>query len=343
MTGLMGAQPAEPLTLSMAIATHGHTAALKQGVVTASGLRFDPIEVTPIVAAFRRMVRGTEFDVCEMSPTTYLTARAFGKPFTAIPVFISAMFHHRALVHNEHSGIQTAADFAGRRVGVRAYTVATGVWVRGVLHDEYGLNLDDVTWVTDDEEHVTEFEAPANVVKAPTGASLAELLLDGQIDAAFTGAAGVGRAGAPTAGWETGGAGVLRVEDAPHIRSLEPDIGAVEESRFHRTGVLPIHGVVVVKDSVLQAHPWVAAELFRAFSEAKRRYLRRLAQTGPTSTQDEIITRRQSVVGEDPCPYGIEPNRASLEAMLRYAHEQQLTPRRYTIEEIFDRNSLDLG
>lgn len=347
------------LALKIAIGPHGHAAALKDGAVAPGGIRLEHVEVTPLIAAFRRMVRQTEFDVCEMSPTTYLTARAFNKPFTAIPVLLGRMFHTNALVFNERSGIQAAKDFEGKRVGVRAYTVATGVWVRGLLQDEYGLDLRRVTWVTDDEEHVTEFVAPANVIKAPPGRSLVEMLLNGELDAAFTGNAGVGRSGAPTAGWEAGAGSTPRVEDSPDIKPLLPDVGALEVERFRRTGVYPIHGVVVVKDAVLSAHPWVAVELFKAFKEAKRRYLAELkappsdsrltrptgegagSYTSALASRDQLM-RRQQIVGEDPLPYGIEPNRSSLETMLQYAYDQKLTPQRYRIEEVFAQNTLEL-
>ncbi len=355
MTDLRSA-PSRPLSLKTALATTGHVRALKDGTVAPNGIRLDHVEVAPIIAAFRRMVRETEFDVCEMSPTTYVTARAFNKPFTAIPVFLGRMFHTNALVFNERSGIQTAKDFEGKRVGVRAYTVATGVWVRGLLQDEYGLDPERVTWVTDDEEHVTEFVAPANVIKAPPGRSLVEMLLDGELEAAFTGNAGVGRSGAPTAGWEAGAGSTPRVEDSPHIKPLLPDPASIEIERFCRSGVYPIHGVVVVKDAVLEAHPWVAGALFRAFTEAKRRYLADLKTTSPRSNTGaaavgsytsslsslEQVLRRQQIVGEDPLPYGIEPNRSSLETMLQYAFDQKLTPQRYRIEDVFAANTLEL-
>src|SRR6185436_1094120 len=125
-------------TLTTAIATYPHTRALKDGTVTAPGLQLQHVEVSPIVGAFRRMVRTLEFDVSEMAITTYLTARAFGKPFTALPVFIMRQFHHSPIACNVTSGVRSPKDLEGKKVGGRAYTVTTGVWARGILATEYG-------------------------------------------------------------------------------------------------------------------------------------------------------------------------------------------------------------
>lgn len=331
-----------PLLLKAALSNAGHILPLKTGAVTPRGIAFDLVEVEPIIAAFRRMVRATEFDVCEMSPTTYLTARAFGKPFTAIPVFLNRMFHDNGMVINKRSGATTAKELEGKRVGIRAYTVATCVWVRGLLQSDYGVDINRITWFTDDEEHVTEWAPPANVRKAPEGRSLIQMILAGELDAALTGAAGVGRAGAPAAGWEAGAGALPRVEDSPDIAPLLPDTGAVEVERFTRNGVYPIHGVVVVKDSVLREHPWVAEALFDAFKAAKASYLQGLRGRGPQTPQDYTALRRQAVVGPDHLPYGVAANRSSLEYLVQHAYDQKLTPVRYSVEEIFAPGTLDL-
>ena len=122
--------------LKTAIATYPHTKALKDGHVTAPGLRFEHLDISPIIVAFRRMCRGLEFDVCEMAITTYLTARAYHKPFTALPVFVLRQFHHSPMVYNIKSGVASPKDLEGKRVGVRAYTETTGVWARGILATE---------------------------------------------------------------------------------------------------------------------------------------------------------------------------------------------------------------
>src|SRR5215471_14550822 len=188
--------------LKIALGTYGHTAALKDGRVTIAGIEPDFIEVVPIIGAFRRMVRDLEFDVCEMAPTTYMIARALGAPFIALPIFLMRRFHHGGFVVRPDSGIKVPKDLEGKRVGVRAYSVTTGVWTRGIFVNEYGLDSSKVTWVVDDEEHVTSLRLPDNVIHAPEGKSLAGMMASGELQAGFTGPAGIGRAGPPTGAWE---------------------------------------------------------------------------------------------------------------------------------------------
>src|SRR5262245_63685583 len=144
--------------LKTAIATYPHTRGLKDGRVTLPGLELEHVEVSPIVGACRRMGPGLEFDMCEMAITTYLTAKAYGKPFTALPVFVMRQFHHAPMVFNVKAGVVSPKDLEGKKVGVRAYTVTTGVWARGILATEYGVDLDRITWVVNDEEHVREYQ-----------------------------------------------------------------------------------------------------------------------------------------------------------------------------------------
>src|SRR6266852_7327937 len=194
--------------LTIAIATYGHTKALKSGEVEIRNVDPDFVEVVPIIGAFRRMVRDVEFDVCEMAPTPYMIARALGAPFVALPVFLMRRFHHGGFVVRPDSGIKTPKDLEGRKVGVRAYSVTTGVWTRGIFINEYGLDSSKVTWVVDDEEHVTALKLPPNVVHAPEGKSLASMMASGELQAGFSGPAGIGRAGPPIGNWETGGQSV---------------------------------------------------------------------------------------------------------------------------------------
>ena len=150
---------APTLTLKTAIGGYGHHAALKDGSIAPQGVTLDHVEITPIINAFRRMCRGLEFDISEMAITTYLTAKQYGLPFTAIPVFPVRAFHHGAAMGNTAQGVSAPKDLEGKKAGVRAYTVTTGVWSRGILASEYGLDLNKVTWVLADEEHVEQFHA----------------------------------------------------------------------------------------------------------------------------------------------------------------------------------------
>ena len=184
--------------LTIAIATSGLTRDLKEGRVDTGGLRLNHVEIAPITQAMRRMVRGLEFDACEMAITTYLCARAHGKPFTAIPVFVTRNFHHGAIFRTADSDIREPKDLEGRTVGVnRGYTVTTGIWARGILGAEYGVDLGSITWAATDDEHVAEFEAPANVDYSNQGTSIVDLLAGGTVEAgvgAFpAGASGIER------------------------------------------------------------------------------------------------------------------------------------------------------
>src|SRR5271163_4769889 len=221
--------------LKIAVADHGHTRAVKSGESPIKGIDPDFIQVVPIIGAFRRMVRDVEFDICEMAPTTYMIARALGSPFIALPIFLMRRFHHGGFVVRPDAGIRKPKDLEGKKVGVRAYSVTTGVWTRGIFVNEYDLDSAKVTWVVDDEEHVSTLKLPPNVVHAPAGKSLQSMMKAGEIQAGFTGPAGVGRAGPPIANWDmnapTGG-------DTGVYPELIANVEQVETDWFRRTGIL---------------------------------------------------------------------------------------------------------
>ena len=305
--------------LKTAIATYPHTKALKDGSVTAGGLQFDHVEVSPIVAAFRRMVRTLEFDVAEMAITTYLTAKAHGKAFTALPVFIMRQFHHAPIVYNVHAGVASPTDLKGKKVGVRAYTVTTGVWVRGILKSEYGVDLDKITWVVVDEEHVQEYRKPSNVEERPK-ANLGEMVAKGELAAAI-------------------GAGKV---DSPDVTPLFPNAGELEAAWYRKTGIYPINHTVVVKDSLLQADPTLGPRVFSAFKDAKGALLKQLAGGGELAGEAQTLAQRRKVVGDDPLPYGLAKNRRAMEAIIRFALDQKILPRAVEPEAMFPGNTLGL-
>jgi 4,5-dihydroxyphthalate decarboxylase len=315
--------------LNIAIADYGHTRALKSGEAPIKGIEANFVQVVPIIGAFRRMVREVEFDVCEMAPTTYMIARALGAPFIALPIFIMRRFHHGGFVVRPDSGIKVPKDLEGRQVGVRAYSVTTGVWTRGIFINEYGLDSSKVTWVVDDEEHVTTLKLPENVVHAPDGKSLASMMAAGELQAAFSGPAGIGRAGPPTGAWETGGQASTAV-----YPELIPDVAKVEADWFRRTGIYPIHGLITVRTEVLWKHPWIARALYEAFVEAKKPYIAHLKGTQGDSADEKKYRGLMPLVG-DPLPYGLKDNMPSIEAMLTYGLQQKLIPKRMSLEEAF--------
>jgi 4,5-dihydroxyphthalate decarboxylase len=319
----------QQLRLNMAIADYGHTRALKSGEVRINGIDPNFVEVVPIIGAFRRMVRDVEFDVCEMAPTTYMIARALGAPFVAIPVFLMRRFHHGGFVVRPDSGIKTPKDLEGKKVGVRAYSVTTGVWTRGIFVNEYGLDSSKVTWVVDDEEHVATLKLPPNVIHAPEGKSLTGMMASGELQAGFTGNAGIGRAGPPTGVWAAGGQPAADV-----YPELIENVAKTEADWFRRTGIYPIHGVVVVRSEVLWKNPWVAGALYDAFVQAKQPYVDRLKAGTAESADDKKYGGLMPLVG-DPLPYGLDENLRSIDAMLTYGLQQNLIPKRMSLDEAF--------
>ena len=315
--------------LKIAIATYGHTAALKQGKVTIEGVSPDFVEVKPIIAAFRRMVRDVEFDVCEMAAATYMIARENGAPFKALPVFLFRRFHHAGLVYRDDAGIHGPKDLEGKRAGVRAYSVTTGIWTRGIMTNEYGVDNTKITWVVDDEEHVKSLVLPKNVEQAPQGKSLVDLMASGDLSAAFTDNAGIGRAGAPADGWQSGG----RIKP-PEYHEMFPDADKLEAEWFAKTGIYPVHGLIVVKDEVLAKYPWLGKALYKAFLESKEIYLKQLAAGESVSDKDEHYRAMSKIVG-DPLPYGIEANRTSIDAMMNYCYQQGLLKSKHTVDDMF--------
>lgn len=321
--------PDAKLPLKIAIATYGHTAAVKDGRAPIEGVAPDFVEINPIIAAFRRMVRDVEFDVCEMAPATYMIARAAGAPFKALPIFVFRRFHHGGFVCRSDAGIDRPKDLEGKKAGVRAYSVSTGIWTRGILQNDCGVDISKVTWVVDDEEHVSSLRLPSNVVHAPQGQSLVGMMADGSLHAAFTGPAGIGRSGAPKEGWDASGQA-----QAPDYREMFPDTVATEKDWYERTGIYPVHGLIVVKDALLDAHPWLAKSLFDAFVDAKQRYVARLEQGVVETDTDRHYVAMSKIVG-DPLPLGIAPNRPAIEALIQYAYQQGLLPKHYRIDELF--------
>jgi 4,5-dihydroxyphthalate decarboxylase len=317
--------------LKIAIADYGHTRAIKSGEVPIEGIEPDFVQVAPIIGAFRRMVRDLEFDICEMAPTTYMIARALGAPFIALPIFLMRRFHHGGFVVRPDAGIKVPKDLEGRKVGVRAYSVTTGVWTRGIFVNEYGLNSAKVTWVVDDEEHVTALKLPPNVVHAPAGQSLQSMMKSGAIEAGFTGPAGVGRAGPPISGWDKAAADAAEADVYPELIA---NVEQVEADWHRKSGIYPIHGLIVVKDEFIARYPWLPRALTDAFVAAKGPYLESLKRGQGDKPEDRRYRKFLSLM-DDPLPYGMTANRASIEALVTYSLQQELIPSRPQPDHVF--------
>jgi len=303
------------LKLKTVTRTQGNNRALKQGHVKAEGLEFDFEEIPVLIDGFRRMVRGLEFDVCEMALTTYVCARAHGKRFTALPVFLVRAFHHGAIVVNTEAGVRSPRDLEGRRVGVnRGYTVTTGVWARSILRNQYGVDLNKITWVLSGDEHVAEYRPPANVVPIEPGRKMGDMLVAGELAAAIG----------------------VEVE-SPHVKPLIDNAAEAGFAALRERGHYPINHLVVVKDELLEQHPGLARSVFQAFAESKRQYVDQLragALDKPTAV-DEVHRRVMEITGGDPLPYGLAPNRQALEEALAAMRDQGIVDRAFTLEELF--------
>jgi 4,5-dihydroxyphthalate decarboxylase len=302
------------LKLKTVTRTQGNNRALKDGTVKPKTFEFQFEEVDPLIAAFRRMVRGNEFDVCEMAITTYVCAKAHGKPMTAVPVFLVRAFHHGAILVNSKAGIRTPKDLEGKKVGVnRGYTVTTGVWARSILQDEHGVDLSKIIWVLSGDEHVAEYRPPANVVPIEKGKAMGDMLAAGELAAAI--------------GVEA---------NSPDVKPLIPDALQAGLAALRRRGHYPINHLVVIKDELIARHPDLAADVFDAFAQAKRRYLERMkAGTIEKPTEVDEVHRRVMAITGDPLPYGIAPNRKVIEELIGHALTQGIITQPVTADQLF--------
>jgi 4,5-dihydroxyphthalate decarboxylase len=289
--------PAPPLRLKTLLGDHPTTLALKRGEIASRSVALDIADIPQAYVAFKRVVRDLEFDVAELAIVTYLMAKAHGKPYTLLPVVVLSRFQHPFLVYNATRGELRPGDLKGRRVGIRSYSVTTTMWLRGILANDYGLDIDSVRWVTSEEAHVAEFKDPPSVERAPAGRDMLAMLLDGELDAMVL--------------------GDKTLKD-PRLKRLIPDPDQAAKDWHARHRAIQINHMVVVKDSVSKSNPDAVREVYRMLREAKR--------LAPPPAPGEL----------DMTPIGLEANRRNLEVAIDYVHQQRLIPKRYTVDELFD-------
>jgi 4,5-dihydroxyphthalate decarboxylase len=300
-------------TLKIVSRTQGNNRALKEGGVKLPDFDLEFEEVPVLVHAFRRMVRELAYDVCEMALTTFICAKAHGVKFTALPIFLVRDFHHDAILHHVPSGLTSPADLAGKRVGVnRGYTVTTGVWARAILQDEYGVDLSTITWAPSGDEHVEAYRAPGNV----------QPLEDGDLEGRLSSGDLVAAVGAKF--------------DPPNVATMIDDPFAAAVSALKTRGLYPINHLVVVRDEVLEETPDVATQLFEAFAASKKLYVDELkaGRISEPSRIDKIHLAALEFM-DDPLPYGIEPNRKTLEGLIGHAVTQKIIPGPMALEDMF--------
>jgi 4,5-dihydroxyphthalate decarboxylase len=279
-----------PLRLRTVLGDHPHTQALKAGRIRSDLVALDFVPYSPTHRAFKPMVREHAFDVCEMAIVTYLMAKAYGKPMVLLPAVMLGRFQQRFALYNGERGRLTPADLKGKRVGIRSFTTTTGAWVRGILANDHGVDLDSIRWVTFEEPHVAEYRDTTE--RAPAGKTIIQMLVDGELDAV-----------------------IGDTSDDPRLKPLFADPDAAAEAWYRRHGVVPVNHLVVVSATLAQSRPDAVREVYRLLKDSKA----------------EV-----PAAGLDLVPFGVEANRGSLELIIDYAAQQQLVPRRFSVDELFD-------
>ncbi len=309
------------LNLTAVIANLPHTHALLDGTVKPDGIDLTFLQPdrggdlhNPGINAWRSMVRDLEYDLIQLPLTTYISALEYGLPITAIPVFPAIDLQPFVPMVNSETGIKEPKELEGHRCGVRGYGVTAAVWGRGLLSDFYGVDLDSMSWVTVEEEHVTAFKLPDNV-EYVAGGDLGVLISTGEL----AGGIGFNRA---TALYD-------------NIVDLVDDRAAVGAEWVTKKGIWVINHVIAIKQSLVEEHPGIAGSLFEAFDAAKQSFLTKLASGADLTAEEAAIAGRRELLGADPIPYGEGPNERTLQAIIRFCKEQRILTRDLSVGDLF--------
>jgi 4,5-dihydroxyphthalate decarboxylase len=323
------------LPLSIACWDYDRTRALFDGRVAVEGCDTNLFSL-PVEETFFRALRAAEFDVAELSMSSYTMLRSRdASPYVAIPVFLSRMFRHSAIYVRRDSGITRPQDLVGKVVGLPEYQLTAPVWVRGLLEDEYGVAPSSISWRTGGVERPGRhekvgFAAPdgVRVEPIPADQTLNQWLIDGKIDALV----------APRAPSSY-------AENHPAITRLFSDFRTVEKAYFEKTHIFPIMHVVGIRKSLVEQHPWLAASVFKAFCAAKDLALTQLAEVGALMTSLPWLAAEYEesvrLMGKDFWSYGVTGNEKTLQTFLHYHHQQGLSARPVALGEMFAPSTLE--
>jgi 4,5-dihydroxyphthalate decarboxylase len=290
-------QTATQQTLRMALGDYPHTAALKNGEIKSPRVALAFADIKPVYKAFAEMVRKAAYDVSEMAIVTYLQAKSHGKPLVLMPCVMLGRFQHGTLLYNSVRGKLTLKDLEGRRVGVRSYTQTTGTWLRGHLQNDYGVDIYRVNWVNFEDAHVLEYRDPPFVERASDDKTLLKMVQDGELDAGIFGA---------------------ELPSDPRLKSVIEDPEAETRRWQAKHRVVPLNHMVVVTESLSRSQPDLVREVYRMLKEAK--------QAAGLPTPGAI----------DFHPFGVEACRPALEMIISYAVQQNLIPRPFEVDDLFD-------
>jgi 4,5-dihydroxyphthalate decarboxylase len=289
-------------TLRIAIGDYPHTLPLKRGEITSPWLALDFVEVKPMYKAFLPMVREHAYDASEMALVTAIQAKAYDKGLKLLPAAMLSRFQHGTVLYNSARGKLTPADLPGKRIGVRSYSQTTGVWIRGILENDYGIDLSRAQWVTFEGGHVAEAHDPPGVIRAKPGQDITQMLIAGELDAAIYGAA---------------------MPDDPRLQSLIPDPDAAARDWYAKHHLVPVNHMVVVTEDLARAKPEAVAELYR------------LLEAGKAAAKSAAMAAAGKPSPLDTTPFGKAANRPALELLISYAAQQGHIPRKLAVDELW--------
>jgi 4,5-dihydroxyphthalate decarboxylase len=310
------------LSLTLACGDYEIVRALVDGKVVPDGVDLNVLTEMDSTTRHWRFLRNQEFDVAEISCSSYLIARDHGMPIDAIPVFLHRRFRHGFIFINTTKGMRGPGDLAGRKIGLKEFQATAVVWIRGILQHEYGVPLNSIDWLCELDETM-EFvpRADFKIGRVPADASIEQMLADGEIDAVLH-------------------PDLIRplAERDPRVSRLFADYRSEELAYYQKTGIFPIMHVLGIKRRVIENHPWVAINLFHAFDKAKSLAMKRLAnpRVVPLAFYREAWEEQERILGPDPWEYGLtDKNRHNLETLVGYAYEQGQIRRKFALDELF--------
>lgn len=308
--------------LTLACGDYEITRPLKEGTVRPDGIDLRVVTAMDSPTRHWRFLRNREFDIAEVSCSSYIAARDNGLPFRAIPVFPHRRFRHGFIFINTGKGIAKPADLIGRKVGVKFFLNSAALWLRGILQHDYGVPFESIDWVTELDEDIAEARLEGvRITRVPKGKTIVDMLAEGELDAVL----------------HPDLIAPLRDRD-PRVGRLFPNYKADEAAWFKQTGIFPIMHVVGFKQEIVEKYPWVPVNMFIAFEEAKRMAMHRMENPRivPLAWYREAWEEQQEILGPDPWEYGLTArNRHTLETLVGYSHEQGLIRRRIPLEELF--------